>query len=284
MTDQPPFITILRYISKLFPGNFIKTFIYLNLIDKPRKLLRLSLNSFYRMDHIYSVLKEFNKTYKGDFSILEFGVADGNAFTKKLYATKYLNLEHRIIVHGFDTFEGMPATDDKRDQDLIANNGWLEGQFKGEYKTLDSYCKERYENHKLHKGFFSETLNNKFLESLKTNLPILIWLDADYYTSTKSVFDSLIPYIPNGCVIYFDEPEFNFGSRFTGEARVIHEINSGKFGEGVELVLDTMLSLNSKRVYRFINSNAKSSYERKEPEHILIPNMVKHRTNDSPFP
>jgi hypothetical protein len=99
-----PLMTLLRLFSKLLPGDYLKTLFYLNLIEKPRRLLRLSLNTFYRMDHVYAVLKEFKHHYKGNFSILEFGTSDGYAFTKMLYATKYLNMADRVIVHTFDSF------------------------------------------------------------------------------------------------------------------------------------------------------------------------------------
>jgi hypothetical protein len=234
------------------------------------------------MDHIYDVIKEFKSNYKGNFSILEFGVADGYAFVKKLYATKYLKMDDRIIVHGFDTFEGMPETVERTDKDLIADDGWTKGQFKTDFEKLNAYCSKHYTNFKFHKGLFSDTLTDEFLLTLKKDLPMLIWMDADYYSSTRSVFEKIIPCIPNGCVIYFDEPEFNFGSRFTGESRIIYEINSGKFGEGIELVLDTELSLNQKRVYRFINFNTQSSYERLVK--LNIESEVHKRTNDSPFP
>ena len=275
-------ITFLKFVGNIIPGNYLKTFIYLNFIVYPRKIIRLTLTSFYRIDHIYDVIKEFKLNYKGNFSIMEFGVADGYAFTKKLYATKYLKMDERIILHGFDTFEGMPDTTEKTDKDLIANDGWVKGQFKTEFEKLNDYCLRNYNNFKFHKGLFSETLNEKFLLTLRKNLPILIWMDADYYSSTKSVFEKIIPYIPNGCVIYFDEPEFNYGSRFSGESKIIYEINTGKFGEGIELILDTDLSLNQKRVYRFINVNAESRYERLSK--LNVESELHRRTNDSPFP
>ena len=67
------------------------------------------------MDHVYAVIEEFKRSYKGPFSILEFGVADGYAFAKKAYATRYLGMEDSIVCHGFDSFEGLPETDDQRD-------------------------------------------------------------------------------------------------------------------------------------------------------------------------
>lgn len=282
MHKKPFFITLLNFVGNLIPGNYLKTFFYLNFIQYSRKIFRLALTSFYRMDHIYDVIKEFKSNYKGNFSILEFGVADGYAFTKKLYAVKYLKMNQRIIVHGFDTFEGMPKTNEKTDKDLIADNGWSKGQFKAEFEKLNDYCSKNYTNFKFHKGLFSETLTDAFLLTLRKDLPILIWMDADYYSSTRSVFEKIIPYIPNGCVIYFDEPEFNYGSRFTGESKIIYEINTGKFGDGIELVLDVDLSLNQMRVYRFINFNSDASYQRNTK--INIETGLHRRTNDSPFP
>lgn len=280
--DKSPLITLLRTIGMLFPGNRLKTWVYLNWIHRPRKWLRLSLSSFYRMDHIYDVISEFTKTYKGSFSILEFGVADGYAFTKKLYATQYLKVADRITVHGFDTFEGMHATDDARDKDLVARDGWVEGQFTASYEKLLSYCQQHYSNFALHRGYFSDTLTEAFLEQFIDAPPILIWIDCDYYTSAKSAMERLMPYIPSGCVIYFDEYEFNYGSRATGEARLVHEINRGMFGEQYELILDRHLSLNLNRVYRFINLEAPVTFERFVPMNLAT--ELRRRTNDSPFP
>ena len=127
--DKSPLIKILRLIGKFLPGDYLKTTFYLNAIAKPCKALRLFLNSFYRIGHIYEVLQEFKSTYKGSFSILEFGTADGYLFTKMVYATQYLQMSDRVIVYAFDFFEGMLAAVDSKDQDLIANDGWVEEQF-----------------------------------------------------------------------------------------------------------------------------------------------------------
>ena len=282
MKDESNFISFLRIIERFIPGNYLKTFFYLNFISRPRQTLRLSLDSFYRMDHIFGVLNEIKLNYKGRFSILEFGVADGYSFTKKLYATKYMKMQDRVMVYGFDTFEGMPEAKDIYDKDIIANDGWVKGQFKGNYESLIEYCSKRYNNFSLFKGYFEDTLDEAFLEKLKTELPILIWIDCDYYSSAKVVFERLIPFIPNGCVIYFDEYEFNYGSRFTGEAKIVYEINSGKFGDGIELVLDSMLSMNSQRIYRMINLNNPIQYQRLYSVNDV--SNLRRRTNDSPFP
>jgi len=280
--DKSPLIILLRRLGQLLPGNYMKTTVYLNFVYKPRKILRRLLNSFYRMDIIYEVIQEFKNNYKGNFSILEFGTADGYSFTKMLYATKYLDMDNRITVHTFDSFEGMPDSVDAKDKDIIADDGWVEGQFKGRYQELEDYCRSHYKNYQIHKGYFQNTLINENLSFLKTNLPILVWIDCDYYSSTRTVFDKLIPYLPNGCVVYFDDYDFNFGSRFTGEARIVYEINQGVLGEGIELILDRDLSLNSNRVYRFIRFESDLNFERFYKRNLA--SQLRQRTNDSPMP
>ncbi len=139
--------------------------------------------------------EEFRGRYTGSFSILEFGVADGYSYTKKLYATKYLGMADRVLVHGFDSFEGMPSTSDERDRDMVADDSWVEGQYKGRYEALDEYCRAHYSNYRLHRGVFDETVNEVFLASLEEHPPILIWIDCDYYTSARAALEPLIPYI-----------------------------------------------------------------------------------------
>ena len=278
----PASIFLLKAFSYLIPNDYLRTFFFLNLVYKPRKFLRTIINSFYRMDHVYEVINEFTKNYKGNFSVLEFGVAAGNSFTKHLYATKYLKVADRVTVHGFDSFEGMHSTADRRDHEIVTDDNWAQGQFKTSYEDLDDYCSRNYDNYYLYQGMFQETLTDEVLEQFRKTPPILIWIDCDYYTSATVVMGKLIPVIPNGCVIYFDEPEFNFGSRFSGEARLIHEINHGKFGETIELVLDRALSLNTCRIYRFIDASKDASYE--PYNKINTAPYTTTRTNDSPLP
>ena len=174
------------------PRDWLKTKFYLNFVKLPRTIIRQLFTSFYRIDHIYDVIREFKNKYEGDFSILEFGVADGYAFVKKLYAVKFLGMEHRIITHGFDSFEGMPETDDDSDKDIVADDGWVTGQFSADYDDLYQYCQNKYHQFKLHKGYFEDTLTEDFLRTLEKDLPILVWIDCDYYSSSKIVMERII--------------------------------------------------------------------------------------------
>lgn len=281
--DKSLLMTALRWAGKTLPGDYARTFVYRNFIYKPRRGLRTLVNAFYRMDHVYTVIEEFKRSYKGPFSILEFGVADGYAFAKKAYATRYLGMEDQIVCHGFDSFEGLPETADRRDLGSVAGADWKAGQYRGRYEELRDYLDARYRNCRLHRGLFDETLTPEFLATLRVDKPILIWIDCDYYTSALAVLERLMPCLPSGCVIYFDEYEFNFASRLTGEARLVHEINSGVFGEGLELVLDGELSWDLRRCYRFVNRDAPYMFERKTELRRVVA-WRKRSGNDSPLP
>lgn len=281
--NRSPLLKVLRALSSVIPGDYLKTAIYLNLIARPRRAVRLAIGTFYRIDHIYDILREAKNSYRGNFSILEFGTSDGYAFTKMLYATRYMGLEDRVVVHTFDSFEGMPAAVDERDLDLIAGDSWVSGQFRGRYAHLLKYCTGRYTNFRIHKGYFKDSITLEFLESLKSHPPILVWIDCDYYSSAKTVWGRLMPHLPNGCVVYFDEYDnLNFGSRFTGEARLVYEVNHGKFGENIELVLDRRLGLDSDRIYRFLRFGSALCYPPLAGENAA--EVVHLRTNDSPLP
>jgi len=282
---RSPLIKLLRSVSYLLPGEYLKTAFYLNCIDRPRRMLRDALFSFYRYDHVYAVLREFAELPPNQrFSILEFGTSDGYSFAKLLYATRYLGLEKRVKVHTFDSFEGMPESTDERDRNWINGDDWAPGQFRGNYAALDRYCSKRYSNYEIHRGYFENSIDNAVLTSLEECPPVLIWVDCDYYTSAKTVLTRLANHIPNGAVIYFDEYDnLNWGSRLTGEARLVHEINhGGLLGDQVELVPDNRLSLYSHRIYRFLKIPPNRMLF--QPDGNNETYQVRRRSDGSPLP
>jgi hypothetical protein len=280
---KSPLVRLLRLFSMLLPGDYWKTFFYLNFIDRPRSAIREGLFAFYRYDHVYAVLKEFKKTCAEPFSVLEFGTSDGYSFVKLLYATRYLKLTNRVIVHGFDSFEGMPPAVDEKDQEWTSRDDWVPGQFKGRYEELTAYCAKRYDNFQIHRGRFEDSIDEQFVTLLADHPPALIWIDCDYYSSAKTIFERIIGRIPNGCVIYFDDLDnLNYGSRSTGESRLVHEINQGLLGENIELIVDARLSLFSRRIYRFFRLPPNRMFQRvgtfNAADHVRL------RAGGSPLP
>lgn len=266
-TRRSPVVRALGAAARLIPGDYLRTVLYRGLIAKPRRAIRKAVHEFYRFDHVYDVLEEVRANYRGTFSILEFGTNQGYALVKMLYATQYLKMADRVTVHGFDTFEGLPPAADDRDRSTLSKEDvFYEGQFQGNYEELDALCRKHYRNYGLHRGLFEDSLTPSVLSVFERQVPILVWLDCDYYSSTVTAFQRLLPYLPSGCVLYFDDIEaLNYGSRLTGQARVVDEVNRGAFGKGIELIRDRRLSLDTDRVYRFIRIDNGPKYERVKP-------------------
>lgn len=130
-----------------------------------------------------------NNTELNDGLILECGVYHGK--TIRMIANSFPN----DIIHGFDTFEGLPTN-------------WFKVE-KGAYST-HGILPSVPSNVRLHKGLFADTIPT-FLEdhtstSLSSNQHIrLINIDCDMYSSTKDIFDSIYDRICAGTVIVFDE-------------------------------------------------------------------------------
>ena len=130
----------------------------------------------------------------------EFGVASG--------ATINIMAEHRpaAVFHGFDSFEGLPED-------------WRTGFAKGAF-SMDGLPPVR-SNVKLYKGWFDQTLP-AFLQANSGPVAFL-HMDADLYSSTKTVFDALGDRLRPGSVIQFDE-YFNYPGWRRGEFQAFEEL------------------------------------------------------------
>jgi hypothetical protein len=119
--------------------------------------------------------------------LLEFGVAKGDS-------VRFLGARTPRILHGFDSFEGLP-------EDW---NGTFErrGKF-----GLGGRLPEVPSNVRLHKGWFSDTVP-AFLAAEPGPIAFL-HVDCDIYSSTRLVFEQLGPRLGSGAVIVFDE-YFNY--------------------------------------------------------------------------
>lgn len=116
---------------------------------------------------------------------LEFGVFQGHTLHKMAKARPM------ATVIGFDSFEGLPEH-------------WRDNFGKGMF-NLGSQIPRLPENSAVFKGWFNETVP-RFKSLLKENKKVdLIHMDADLYSSTKTVFDCLHENIKDGTYIVFDE-------------------------------------------------------------------------------
>jgi hypothetical protein len=108
-------------------------------------------------------------------------------------------------VHGFDSFQGLPED-------------WRQGFQKGKF-AVGALPKVR-PNVRLHKGWFEDTIP-PFREQHLERIAFL-HLDADLYSSTRTVFERLGDRIVPGSVIAFDE-FFNYPGWREGEYKAFLE-------------------------------------------------------------
>ncbi len=123
----------------------------------------------------------------------EFGVHKGETITHIAgYVAKQLP---SAVVHGFDSFEGLP-------------DDWFLGRKAGRF-SLDGNAPAVPANVTLHKGWFHDTLPG-FLRAHREPA-LFLHIDADLYSSAKTILDAMhgAGRIVAGTVIVFDE-YFNY--------------------------------------------------------------------------
>jgi hypothetical protein len=130
---------------------------------------------------------------------LEFGVFEG-------YSIKYwseLLSDPRAVLHGFDSFEGLPET-------------WKEDHPKGRFARNGRLPKIADNRVTFFKGWFDKTLADY---ALPPHEELIINIDCDLYSSSKCVLNRLKDSIRIGTWLYFDE----FGS-WDHEGRAFREL------------------------------------------------------------
>ena len=143
------------------------------------------------MDNPLFVLEQFrvieskrDEILEVDGQILDLGVYKG-ASTRALARTFP---DH--VIHGFDSFEGLPED-------------WTH-VVSGAFGDVDGAFPDVPPNVTLHKGWFNETLGPWAKEH--NDLPIMLMrVDCDIYSSTKTIFTELRELIRPGTWILFDE-------------------------------------------------------------------------------
>jgi hypothetical protein len=122
---------------------------------------------------------------KDSVAYLEFGVWEGASL--RYWVNRITDPDSEF--HGFDSFEGLPETFDAV---------YGAGHFDKGGKTPDI----KDPRVKFHVGWFEQTLPEFVVPPGKR---IAITLDADLYSATKLVLQTLDEHIAPGTLIYFDE-------------------------------------------------------------------------------
>tara|TARA_R110002020_G_scaffold411852_1_gene621450 strand:+ start:55 stop:732 length:678 start_codon:yes stop_codon:yes gene_type:complete len=138
---------------------------------------------------------------------LEFGIHEGETIVHT--AGSKLNTPN-FIIHGFDSFEGLP-------EDWIKNNPKghfnLDGNIPNHLLSLN--------NVNIVKGWFDKSLP-KFIKENDINKISFLNIDSDLYSSANTVLTLLTPYFKGYCVIHFDE-FCNYPGGESGEYKAFSE-------------------------------------------------------------
>ena len=121
-----------------------------------------------------------------DAIVLEFGVFSG------ITVTKIAHHADPTIVHGFDSFEGLPET-------------WRVGSYeKGKFDIGGVPPAGLPHNVRLHVGWFEDTLPAFQRDVIADRNVTFMHVDCDLYSSTKTIFDTIGGNIRD-TIIEFDE-------------------------------------------------------------------------------
>lgn len=144
----------------------------------------------YRLEPRYKKKEELFDIVSGEVGdrkvlYLEFGVYQGQSMRRW---SKLLR-NPASMLHGFDSFEGLPED-------------WMKGIAKGCFSTGGAIPVVDDPRVRFFKGWFDKTLSEYLVPDHEV---LVLNIDADLYSSTKCVFDRISAYIVPGTYLYFDE-------------------------------------------------------------------------------
>jgi len=148
-----------------------------------------------------------------DGIVAEFGVNEGGSIT---YIAKRMAKQ---IIHGFDSFEGLPE-------------GWSGNTMAAGYFNRDGKLPKVPSNVRLHPGWFSDSLPRFVADN--SGPVAFLHVDCDLYSSTACIFEHLGDRVVPGTVIVFDE-YFNYPAWQTHEHRAFREFIT-RLGKSFEYI------------------------------------------------
>jgi hypothetical protein len=199
---------------------------------------RQNLARFLARYEIFKLIKDVQG------SIVECGVLFGGglmSFAKLSTILEPYNFQRRII--GFDSFTGFPSIakadtqgrPERKSAHLKQHGFAAHDAFEDIVRAIELYDISRFLNHfpkvQVIKGDFEQTVK-QFLLDYPHLVVSCLYLDFDIYKPTRIALENLLPRMPKGAVLVFDELN---EEAFPGETTAVME----------------MVDLNSLRVRRF---------------------------------
>lgn len=156
----------------------------------------------------------------GDY--YEFGLFRGYTFLEAYKHSQKLNIKD-MKFYGFDSFEGLPASDNELDNH---DGRFFEGQFACSMDKVISNLTSNgmdMENAQLIKGYYSDSLTEELRGQHDFRKAGVVLLDCDYYSSTQEALDWILPYLKDKTILLFDD-WYSYGeSNELGQQRAMQE-------------------------------------------------------------
>jgi len=154
----------------------------------------------------------FKKITKVQGAIIECGVLYGGGLMGWAhFCSLFEPINHSRKIIGFDTFTGYPGmskVDKKGHSNYAKKGGMASYAFEDLKKCIDIFDHYRYIGHipkiELVKGDVVKTIP-KYVKTNQHLVVSLLYLDMNLYEPTKIALKYLVPRMPKGAVIVFDE-------------------------------------------------------------------------------
>jgi O-methyltransferase len=189
-----------------------------------RRMYRRYVSPVIRDQHYFehTARKEFFRcafsalSFNGiDGDYVEFGCCGGVTFRLAYkYARKY---KHNCKLWAFDSFCGLPPKSLPEDEHPV----WVQGTMSIALDEFKKICREgNIPDSDCHvvAGYYDQTLSNPCGKSLPTNI-CMAYIDCDMYSSTKTVFEFLMPRLKHGMIMAFDDYYCWSSTQVSGERK-----------------------------------------------------------------
>lgn len=171
----------------------------------PKYVRRQHLKRFLAMYELFKLILPV----KG--SIVECGVFRGFSLMSWAKLSSILepeNLTRRI--YGFDSFNGFPSvsSNDRSGSGIAEVGDFQTSSYDELIELLRVYDQDRFLGHipkvQLIRGDATETIP-KFVQQNRHLLVSLLFIDLDLYEPTKAALEHILPRMPKGSIVAFDE-------------------------------------------------------------------------------
>jgi len=172
-----------------------------------------------RQEFFYNAFKAL--TFNGiDGDYAEFGCGSGMSFAMAYHESRRHG--HQAKLWAFDSFQGLPASGDERDQHPM----WQEGNMTTSLDRFHGNCALNgipREAYKVVQGFYEHTLTARSPDAEPRNIA-LAYVDCDLYSSAKTALQFLEPRLKHGMIVAFDDYFCWSASQIAGERRAMLEV------------------------------------------------------------